>query len=328
VQRLHMRAGGVEPYLNPVQRRTQVRSAFETDLSEVCAPRQCNVGLLAYSPLAGGALSGKYLQGGQGHEKARFNIFPGYMERCARVRRRPPGGPAAPALCRRLCGAPAAWSGARRPGRPPGALAASRAQASCPQRRGVHAGMQRPAGRACPAHSRERRPAAGLTLTCRPCGARYNKSLAREAVAQYAKVAEKHGLTPTQLALAWCKSRWNVASTIIGATSMEQLKVRCPQTLTLQTLIPLHAQVTLELCACAQASTRPCRATLPVPVSRGATGAVHRRRTSRRLTSTSRRTPWRILTGCTSASGTLPQSPSTTEAARGGQRALLLRGRL
>lgn len=86
--------------------------------------------------------------------------------------------------------------------------------------------MQRPAGRACPAHRRERRPAAGLTLTCRPCGARYNKSLAREAVAQYAKVAEKHGLTPTQLALAWCKSRWNVASTIIGATSMEQLKVR------------------------------------------------------------------------------------------------------
>lgn len=36
-----------------------VRGAFETDLAEVCAPRQCNVGLLAYSPLAGGALSGK-----------------------------------------------------------------------------------------------------------------------------------------------------------------------------------------------------------------------------------------------------------------------------
>ena len=60
-----------------------MRSAFETDLAEVCAPRQCNVGLLAYSPLAGGALSGKYIKGGQGHEKARFNIFPGYMERCA-----------------------------------------------------------------------------------------------------------------------------------------------------------------------------------------------------------------------------------------------------
>lgn len=62
--------------------RAQVRSAFETDLAEVCAPRQCNVGLLAYSPLAGGALSGKYIAGGKGHEKSRFNIFPGYMERC------------------------------------------------------------------------------------------------------------------------------------------------------------------------------------------------------------------------------------------------------
>ncbi len=38
--------------------------------------------------------------------------------------------------------------------------------------------------------------------------ARYQKSLAREAVAEYVAVAKKHGLTPTQLALAWCNSRW------------------------------------------------------------------------------------------------------------------------
>ena len=54
---------------------------------------------------------------------------------------------------------------------------------------------------------------------------RYNKSLARKAVAEYAKVAQKHGVSCTQLALAWCKSRWNVTSTIIGATTMDQLKV-------------------------------------------------------------------------------------------------------
>jgi len=54
--------------------------------------------------------------------------------------------------------------------------------------------------------------------------ARYNKSLAKEAVAAYADVAKKHGLTPTQLALAWGHSRWFVASTIIGATTMEQLR--------------------------------------------------------------------------------------------------------
>ena len=102
--------------------------------AQVCAPRQCNVGLLAYSPLAGGALSGKYITGDEAVvARSRFNLFQGYM-------------------------------------------------------------------------------------------ARYNQSLAREAVALYAEVAAKHGLTPTQLALAWCKSRWFVASTIIGATTMEQLR--------------------------------------------------------------------------------------------------------
>jgi aryl-alcohol dehydrogenase-like predicted oxidoreductase len=106
-----------------------VRSAYETDLAETC--HAVGVGLLAYSPLAGGTLSGKYLSGAA-PAGARLNLFEGYM-------------------------------------------------------------------------------------------ARYNKSLARQAVAEYVAVAEKHGLTPTQLALAWCAGRWNVASTIIGATTMAQL---------------------------------------------------------------------------------------------------------
>jgi len=37
---------------------------------------------------------------------------------------------------------------------------------------------------------------------------RYNKSLAREAVGKYCEVAEKHGLSPTQLALGWCVFFW------------------------------------------------------------------------------------------------------------------------
>jgi hypothetical protein len=45
-----------------------------------------------------------------------------------------------------------------------------------------------------------------------------------EAVARYAALARDNGLTPTQLALAWCYSRWFVASTIIGATNLDQLK--------------------------------------------------------------------------------------------------------
>ena len=57
---------------------------------------------------------------------------------------------------------------------------------------------------------------------------RYTKSLAKEAVSGYCAVAKKHGMTPSQLALAWCKGRWNVTSTIIGATKMEQLKVCAP----------------------------------------------------------------------------------------------------
>jgi len=108
-----------------------VRTLFETDLVEVCSPRNMNVGLLAYSPLAGGSLSGKYVD--KTPEGARFSLFPGYMER-------------------------------------------------------------------------------------------FNKSLAKDAVAEYVEVAKKHELTPTQLALAFVKSRQFVTSTIIGATTMDQLK--------------------------------------------------------------------------------------------------------
>lgn len=109
-----------------------VRTAYETDLAEVCCKRNGNVGLLAYSPLAGGVLSGKYLKDDI-PPGARLNLFTGYMSR-------------------------------------------------------------------------------------------YRNSGSEAATKEYVAVAEKHGLTPTQLALAWCKSRWCVTSSIIGATSVEQLK--------------------------------------------------------------------------------------------------------
>lgn len=47
---------------------------------------------------------------------------------------------------------------------------------------------------------------------------------ANEAVKAYMEVAEKHGYTSCQLALAWCDQVDGVTSTIIGATSLEQLK--------------------------------------------------------------------------------------------------------
>eukprot|EP01038_Epipyxis_sp_PR26KG_P005162 gene5162-7186_t len=54
--------------------------------------------------------------------------------------------------------------------------------------------------------------------------ARYKQSLAQEAVKEYSLLANKYSLTPSELSLAWCYSRKHVASTIIGATSMTQLK--------------------------------------------------------------------------------------------------------
>ncbi|KAG0581495.1 hypothetical protein KC19_4G256800 [Ceratodon purpureus] len=58
-----------------------VRTQFEVDLVEVCLPQNCNVGLLAYSPLAGGSLTGKYILNPEASSSGRFNLFPGYMGR-------------------------------------------------------------------------------------------------------------------------------------------------------------------------------------------------------------------------------------------------------
>lgn len=53
---------------------------------------------------------------------------------------------------------------------------------------------------------------------------RYLRPTVVEAARRYATLAAEHGMTPAALALAWCYSRWFIASTIIGATSMSQLK--------------------------------------------------------------------------------------------------------
>ncbi|KAG9445662.1 hypothetical protein H6P81_011790 [Aristolochia fimbriata] len=110
------------------------RCKFEVDLVEVCHPNNCNIGLLAYSPLGGGSLTGKYLDiNSEAAKKGRLNLFPGYMER-------------------------------------------------------------------------------------------YNKSVAREATELYLELAKKHGLSPVELALGFTRDRPFMTSSIIGATSVEQLK--------------------------------------------------------------------------------------------------------
>jgi aryl-alcohol dehydrogenase-like predicted oxidoreductase len=54
--------------------------------------------------------------------------------------------------------------------------------------------------------------------------ARYNPAHIQDTVKLYVDLAKKHGLDPAQMALAFVNSREFVTSTIIGATSLEQLK--------------------------------------------------------------------------------------------------------
>ena len=52
---------------------------------------------------------------------------------------------------------------------------------------------------------------------------RWARPEALAAARRYNALAREHGLTPTQMALAFCYTKWQVASTIIGVTSVAQL---------------------------------------------------------------------------------------------------------
>ena len=102
---------------------------FENGSAEICMRE--NVGLLAYSPMAFGVLSGKFLTG-ENHPNARIKLFPQYS--------------------------------------------------------------------------------------------RYNSEQCTEATRLYQEIAKKNGLTLTELSLAFIEQQPFLTSTIIGATTMEQLK--------------------------------------------------------------------------------------------------------
>ena len=102
---------------------------FENGSAEICMRE--NVGLLAYSPMAFGVLSGKFLTG-ENHPNARIKLFPQYS--------------------------------------------------------------------------------------------RYNSEQCTEATRLYQEIANKNGLTLTELSLAFIERQPFLTSTIIGATTMEQLK--------------------------------------------------------------------------------------------------------
>lgn len=76
-------------------------------------------------------------------------------------------------------------------------------------------------------------PTAPGRLTQWPAfGQRYCKPNVIPATTAYAALAKKHGLTLTQMALGFVRSRWFVSSTIIGASSLTQLQETLPATLT------------------------------------------------------------------------------------------------
>jgi aryl-alcohol dehydrogenase-like predicted oxidoreductase len=79
---------------------------------------------------------------------------------------------------------------------------------------------------------------------------RYLRPSVLAAVKEYAELARANDLTPAQMALAWCYSRWFVGSTIIGATSLAQLKenidaleVGLPSSVT-EAIDKIHARIT------------------------------------------------------------------------------------
>ena len=83
-------------------------------------------------------------------------------------------------------------------------------------------------------------------------GQRYTKPNVAPATQAYAELARQNGLTPTQLALAFVRSRWFVASTIIGASSLAQLEETLPATQT-----PLSTEILAEIDAIHLRYTNP-----------------------------------------------------------------------
>ncbi len=120
---------GISPVVSIQNAYNLLNRVFDSALAETC--HHHHVSLLAYSPLAFGVLSGKYIHGQP--ENTRISLFPGF-------------------------------------------------------------------------------------------GRRYLKTNVAEAVAEYAAIAHDHQLTPAQLAIAFVRSRWFIGSTIIGATTLDQLK--------------------------------------------------------------------------------------------------------
>ena len=66
-------------------------------------------------------------------------------------------------------------------------------------------------------------PRGRMSLFDRMKNQRWGRESSIATAKRYNDLAREHGLTPTQLALAFCYGSWRVASTIIGVTTLAQL---------------------------------------------------------------------------------------------------------
>ena len=84
-------------------------------------------------------------------------------------------------------------------------------------------------------------------------GLRFRKPMVSEAVDAYAALAKRRGLTLVQLALGYVTSRWFLGASIIGATTMAQLKTNLGSA-----TIKLSEAVIKEIDAAHRAQPNPC----------------------------------------------------------------------
>ena len=68
------------------------------------------------------------------------------------------------------------------------------------------------------------KPAGARYTRFNTIGTRFQKPLVHEAVEAFAAIARRRGLSLVELALGYVRSRWHVGATIIGATSLAQLR--------------------------------------------------------------------------------------------------------
>lgn len=94
---------------------------------------------------------------------------------------------------------------------------------------------------------------AGARLTRFQRFQRYTREIAQAPIRAYAALARRHGLDPAQMALAYVNSRPFLTSTIIGATSLEQLAANLASI-----EIELPADLVAEIDAIHTTQPNPC----------------------------------------------------------------------